>query len=96
MSVTIKLLLFVPLWVVFAKILENFVDSHFTICASFSQYFLLTTLLPPTHDESVGLKRSASASIRITNDVHQRIDFLAKRHLFDPNYGTKKVCDMCL
>jgi hypothetical protein len=52
------------------------------------------TLLPPSHDESVGLKRSAS--IRITNEVHQRIDYLAKHHLFDPNYGTKKVCDMCI
>jgi hypothetical protein len=48
------------------------------------------TLLPPSHDEAVGLKRSQS--ICITNEVHQRIDFLVKRHLFDPNYGTKKVC----
>jgi hypothetical protein len=52
------------------------------------------TLLPPSHDESVGLKRSAS--ICITNEVHQRIDYLAKHHLFDPNYGAKKVCDMCV
>ena len=49
------------------------------------------TMLPPSHDDSVGLKRSAS--IRITNEVHERIDYLAKRHLFDPNYGAKKVCD---
>ncbi len=52
------------------------------------------TLLPPSHDESVGLKRSAS--ICITNEVHQQIDYLAKRHLFVPNYGAKKVCDMCV
>jgi hypothetical protein len=45
MSVTIKLLVFLPLWVVFAKIPENFVDSHFTICALFSQYLLLTTVV---------------------------------------------------
>jgi hypothetical protein len=45
MSVTIKLLVFVPLRVVFAKIPENFMDSHFTICTLFSQYLLFTTVV---------------------------------------------------
>ena len=44
MSVTVQLLVvFVALWVVFARIPENFMDSHFSICALFSQYLLLTT-----------------------------------------------------
>jgi hypothetical protein len=48
------------------------------------------TLVPSNHYEVVDLKHSKS--ICITNEVHQQIDYLAKHHLFEPNYGVKKVC----
>jgi hypothetical protein len=38
-------------------------------------------LVPSNHNEAVGLKKCISI----------RIYYLVKRHLFDPNYGMKKV-----
>ncbi len=38
------------------------------------------SLLPASHDSSIDQK-----------PVHRWLDYLAHRHLFDPNYGAKKV-----
>ncbi len=48
------------------------------------------TLGLSNHYETVDLKKSTF--ICITNEVHQQINFLTKHHLFESNYGAKKVC----
>ncbi len=45
--------------------------------------------LPASHDSSSDMK--PPSSLRVTDEVHRWLDYLAHRHLFDPNYGVKKV-----
>jgi hypothetical protein len=47
-------------------------------------------IIPLTHDTSSDQERSSS--VHMTDEVHQWLDYLVQRHLFDPNYGAKKVC----
>jgi hypothetical protein len=52
---------------------------------------LKETVLPSNHDTAGDLQHSSS--ICMTDEVHQWIDYLVQPHLFEPNYGTKKVCN---
>jgi hypothetical protein len=45
--------------------------------------------LPASHDSSIDQK--PPTSLHMTDEVHHWLDYLAHHHLFDPNYGTKKV-----
>jgi hypothetical protein len=44
--------------------------------------------LPASHDSSSDQK--PPTSLRMTDEVHCWLDYLAHCHLFDPNYGAKK------
>jgi hypothetical protein len=45
--------------------------------------------LPASHDSSSDQK--PPTSLCMTDEVHRWLDYLAHRHLFDPNYGAKKI-----
>jgi hypothetical protein len=45
--------------------------------------------LPSSNDSTSDQK--LPTSLRMTDEVHRWLDYLAHRHLFDPNYGAKKV-----
>jgi hypothetical protein len=45
--------------------------------------------LPSSHDSTSDQK--LPTSLRMTDEVHCWLDYLAHHHLFDPNYGAKKV-----
>jgi hypothetical protein len=45
--------------------------------------------LPASHDSSSDQK--PPTSLCMTDEVHRWLDYLAHRHLFDPNYGAMKV-----
>jgi hypothetical protein len=48
------------------------------------------TVILPNHDTTGDLQHTSS--IHLTDEVHQQIDCLVQGHLFEPNYGAKKVC----
>jgi hypothetical protein len=49
-------------------------------------------MVPPFNHNTAGDLQNAS-SIHMTDTVHQQIDCLVQHHLFEPNCGTKKVCN---
>jgi hypothetical protein len=48
------------------------------------------TVILSNHDNVGDLQHTSS--MPMTDEVYQQIDYLAQHHLFDPNYGMKKVC----